>query len=166
METYKVYKFYLKDKKEPYAFTINKKYKDMFLTQRNKSLFYVRKEEMNEYEYMAFSSKNKEFMLMETPLSTGIDSYEMIVATYQEESKLSFYSDRIDEQMNCIYRRLVQQTNLKDKYIESIEYLTNISYMKTNGDKKDVISTFNTFALFVRLFSNTFKMSENESEEE
>ena len=38
---YKVYLFYLKENGELYAFTINKKYKNDFLSQRNKKSFYI-----------------------------------------------------------------------------------------------------------------------------
>lgn len=161
MKEYKVYQFYLKSNKDFYAFTIDKNLKNKFLYQRNKDLFHVEKVHMNEYEFMVYQSKNNQYMLTEIPLNYDEKNYYMLVATYAEENILQYRSDQIDEEIGKIYRRLVMQTNLKKKYIDSIEYLSKVSYI---NEMHDNISTANLFALFMKEFKFTFK--ENKIDED
>ena len=55
----KVYMVYIKGDKSPYAYTIDKEYINLFLEQRNKDMIYIKLIDMNKYEFMIFSNKNR-----------------------------------------------------------------------------------------------------------
>jgi uncharacterized protein YqgQ len=161
METYKVYEFILKSKKEPYAYTIEKKLRDDFISQRNPNLFLMKTVKMNKYEYMAFISQNQKQMLIEIPLSTSLKDYVYIVATYKEEDELSYEMEKMENELADIYRHLVLQSNIKTKYKDSVNYLTCTFIL---NEDLDSLSRVNSFAVFYKLFKDTFQKPNQEDE--
>ena len=85
----KVYLFYLKeDPRELYAFTLDKEYKNRFMSERNMNLFYMKKEHMEKNICMVFMNKNKSKQIVRDVLNDGKTDYE-ILCTVEESTKLS-----------------------------------------------------------------------------
>ena len=151
----KVYLIYYK--KELYAFTTVKDMYKKFMSQRNPKCFIAIKKDITEKEFKSFSYIYQTQMLTEIPLSISVSDYTFIVATYSESEKLNYEADQLDIKMSDIYIHLCMQTNIKNKYIKSIKYLTQTNfYVPNKDDTKDSISTMNQLALFSNLFKNTF----------
>lgn len=152
-----VYLIYLKTRKDLYAFTINKELRDDFLRQRNRECFYVKKEKMDELEFGVFATLNMRKALSNIPLTTDVkDENVTIVATIDEDSGMMSMCDDIDNEVGELKKRMSEH-QLKDKYMESIEYLTRISYFKRcEYGALDHLSTINLLAVFHTKFRNTF----------
>lgn len=153
----KVYLLYLKSTNKLYAQTSDKEIKDRFLAERNKNCFNVKKVKLSKEEYKEFKLKNSLYELTEFPISTSLDSYVNILGTTKENVGIDIKMDELAGIVDNIYKRLVLQSDIKSKYIESIEYLCTLSYLKKNKDgTKDLISKANTFKIFYELYKNTF----------
>lgn len=161
----KVYLFYLKRTNELYCYTANKKYKDLFIYQRNKNNFHIKKVKMDDIEFSAFMSKHPSKMLIETPLSTSLTEYEMVVVSYKEEEELDNISTKMDNEMDKLYNDLVVKSDLKNKYKKSLDYLITTSYYsQEKNHKKELVSKANMLRLFTDVFKETF--DDNYIEEE
>ena len=78
--------FSLKNEKGLYAFSINKKYIDLFKLQRNMDLFYIHNVKMDKYEFMAFSNNNNSKMLISDVLYDSETNSNIDIITTVEES--------------------------------------------------------------------------------
>lgn len=161
----KVWLFYLKSTKELYAYTSNKEYKKMFLSQRCVDCFHVKKQIMDDIEFSCFMNKNKELMLVDIPLNTHERKDVSIIGTYQENESLIYESEVLENYMESMYIKYVLHSNLKKEYKESIKYLTTTFDDYETTDRIDRISRVDLFHLFVNLFKNTFTVErENDNE--
>lgn len=163
MSNYKVYLFYLISTGELYAFTINKNYKDKFLSQRNPKCFKLKRMKMSTIQYKVFSNKYNLKMMEEIPLNSSLEDYLMIVSTREEEYKMMEEGNRIDIIMETASKVLTNIENIKPKYKKSIEYISNTTYLKSKNDgTKDLLSRINLLFLFSKLFRNTFVVNEED----
>ena len=154
LEDSKIWKFYLKDKPdEVYAYTIVKEIKDAFMSQRNMDKLRIEKDVVDEFEFGMFTNKHRGAMLSMVPIGIGIFGQVMNVAlTYDEEDELNELGHKLDDEMEQIFRTLVEYP-IKDKYRESIDYLltTAVNKRMSNGDSM-LVSTFNMVAGMTELF--------------
>lgn len=154
LEDSKIWKFYLKDKPdEVYAYTIVKEIKDAFMSQRNMDKLRIEKSVVDEFEFGMFTNKHRGAMLSMVPIGIGIFGQAMNVAlTYDEEDELNELGHKLDDEMEQIFRTLVEYP-IKDKYRESIDYLltTAVNKRMSNGDSI-LVSTFNMVAGMTELF--------------
>ena len=154
LEDSKIWKFYLKDKPdEVYAYTIVKEIKDAFMSQRNMDKLRIEKDVVDEFEFGMFTNKHRGAMLSMVPIGIGIFGQVMNVAlTYDEEDELNELGHKLDDEMEQIFRTLVEYP-IKDKYRESIDYLltTAVNKRMSNGDSM-LVSTFNMIAGMTELF--------------
>ena len=154
----KVYIFYLRGEShidELYAYTDSKKYRDMFLIQRNPKMFTMKKVSMSRDEFDHFSHAFNRESLQIIPLSTE-DSDIYMVMTILEETSIEEFINSADNEINDLYKDLVLQSNFPKKYISEIEKLcTTYYYKETKDGTKDIFSRANMFRVFVRLYGNT-----------
>ena len=147
----KVYLFYLKeDPRELYAFTLDKEYKNRFMSERNMNLFYMKKEHMEKNICMVFMNKNKSKQIVRDVLNDGKTDYE-ILCTVEESTKLSESCEYIEFTCGAI-KELIHNYSLKKKYLKSILALTDVIKNQNTNPTLQI----NTFKLFYELFKNTF----------
>ena len=145
--------FSLKDEKGVYAYSINKEYIDLFKIQRNMDLFYIKKVKMSKHEFMIFSNKNRNQLMIRDYLFDGESecNIEMITTVYE--------SDALTESCTQIHSLATHIENsiftypLKDKYLNIITKLTSTI---TDVDEHDNVLNIDTFKLFYHLFRKTF----------
>ena len=162
LDTVKIWMFFLKNERTPYAFTVSKEYKNRFLYERNPECFNVEKIEIDELEFSVFVSMHRSIMLSKMPLNTSITDYVNILMTPTEYEKLHHEASTMDSEIERIQSEF-SKINLKKKYSDAIGYISNVKYMKyeKNG-RKTVLSTVNLLLLFRILFKNTFERSDDE----
>ncbi len=147
----KVFMFYKKGEKSPYAYTINTEYYNLFKSQRNMSLIFTKEIHMDKYEFMIFTNKNKSLQLIEDYLYDGENDIT-IIATVEESAKLSESCEYIFSTADTIERSL-KNVPLKKKYLNSI---LSITQELKRRNKKTPTLCVNTFTLFYYLFRDTF----------
>lgn len=155
----KVFMFYIKGEKSPYAYTIDKEYAELFQLQRNMNAMYLKKIHMEKYEFMIFMNNNRDIQLIKDYLFDGENDIE-IISTINESSTLSESCDYI---MNTSYalEKSLTKLPLKKKYLKTITTLTR---ELTRCDKNTPTLLVNTFTLFYHLFRNTFSDIEVDEE--
>ena len=145
--------FSLKNEKGLYAFSINKKYIDLFKLQRNMDLFYIHNVKMDKYEFMAFSNNNNSKMLISDVLYDSETNSNIDIITTVEES------DSLTESCTYIHNAAIEIEKscysypLKSKYLNII---TNLTSIITQPDVRTKTLNIDTFKLFYHLFRNTF----------
>lgn len=148
----KVYIFKLKNESNIYAYSINKEYVDIFISQRNMKLFKYQIIDLDKYDFMIFSNKMNNQKLLKDFLYDGENDIE-IVATTEESSKLSDSCQYIQDICDFV-KHHIHEYNLKNKYLKSILKITDKIILEE--ENKPVMLNINTFKLFYYLFRNTF----------
>lgn len=137
-----------------YAFTINKKLKEDFDITRNKGYFNsIGYSEFSKEQFKSFQSKNYNKMIFLNPLYNG-KKYINVPTTYEEDNiltekceTLSSLRDKYNSHNNIFF---------KGRYQKVISDMLNISELtKINGNIENLY-TINTFAIFTKLFSDSF----------
>lgn len=131
-----------------YAYTNNKKYKDLFLNNRNKRLFKVEKCTMDDDEYETFSSINRRKELQNNVYGSSF-AYCNTISTLQEDIDVQMASDVYDEELKSICKSLLEDDS---RISEDIEYLYNTSMR----DNDHIVSRLNTLSVFVSTHYDTF----------
>lgn len=163
LDEIKVWVFYLKSNpSEIYAYTSVKKYKDQFLAIRNPNIFHIEKLILDELEFSIFANKYRNQMLSACPLGCGLDykDYVNVIMTTDEEIKLNEYANRIDHQMEDLYRSILNEANgkLKKRYREAADYLLNTLFeVKLPGNGIQATSRMNLLFLFGVVFKDTLR---------
>jgi hypothetical protein len=147
----KVYVFYLRGDNSPYAFTLDKGYRDIFLAQRNRNLFFVKKMEMDKYELMVFMNKFKHKQLIQDNLYDGKTDIE-IICTVEESDKLSESCEYISNSVDTLKTNLYKMP-FKKKYFDIIHtILKNMTSVKNGKPTLEI----NTVSVFYKICKNTF----------
>ena len=155
----KIYLIYLK--KQIYAWSSNKNDKNLFLHQRNKSIFTTKKVNVTSLEYRVFRSQNKDKELVEIPIESDGEIYPLM-ATYKEDQKFEIVVEDLEkeyERMKKHVKRLNNGYNIPEKYINALkifsDYQELVDSIESPG-KKDNIFNVNTLSLFMDTFKSTF----------
>lgn len=146
-----IYILYKKEDQMIYAFSLDKKFINEFLQQRNRKCFHLEKKKMQNSIIGAFLSKYREYQLIDIPLFHN-EEVISIIGTIHEDNILSDSSERIWMEMEAIEKALSQYP-FKKKYLNLIKEITNIV---NNQDKEEPIIEIDTFSLFCYLFKDTF----------
>ena len=155
----KVYCYFLRSSPNSlYAFTINKKYKELFEQQRNMTVFISGIKEFDDISYQPFNYMNRYKELTEDIVQDK-ETTISVICTIEESSK---YSGVINEILSFIesLTRDVQMSKypLQEEYLNIIEDLTS----KIMGEGE--IININTLKVFYNLFKETFVNTETDNE--
>jgi hypothetical protein len=143
----KVYVIYLKEKKELYALTDDKKLFEKFLEQRNRKLFIAKKVNMSKEEFRSYKTSHSVLFLTNDILSSkGKDI--SIVTTRSESVELSDECDEIVNEAMYIMKDIVNH-NIKKKYMKAIIKICQ-------SVVKDSTIDINTLDLFMHINKSTF----------
>ena len=145
----KAYLIYLNDTKELYAITDDKTKYKLFVAQRNKQLFHIKKVKMTSDEFDNLVYKNKQLLLNDSFLDDG-ETRMKIVDTIYEEDTLSMVCEVIYNRITRI-QKMFENTHLDEKYLKIISEATTI--ISGGGNYIEI----DTFALFYYLFKYTFE---------
>lgn len=155
----KIYLFYLRETHELYAHTITKEYAKKFSQQRNLRAFYRKTEDIDEYEYSAFLSKNHIRKLIEIPLEDSDGGYS-VIGTEQEESFLVNAIENLEDQFIYLRNYLLSDNIFKKKYRDLLDKI--LVYYEI--DHNHSVLKVNTLHLFYCLFRSTFSSYDDEKE--
>ncbi len=149
-----VYMFYFKN--NLYAWTTQKKDKQLFEDQRNIKVFRKKKVTFSPIKFHAFIQKYKEYQIIDIPVSSKGKDFS-IYGTYFEDSVLSDSSERLlseFEQIDLYFGNLFYNSHLPKKYENAVSML--LEYYNIN--KKTSTSEFNidSLSIFYNLFKETF----------
>jgi hypothetical protein len=147
----KVYMFYKRKETSPYAYTINQSYAELFQVQRNMDVMFMKKIEMNKYEFMIFANTNKNIQLIEDWLFDGENDIS-IISTIEESSILSEKAYYVLSKAKEIEKSL-SAIPFKKKYLNSIFQITQEIIGTSNNNPTLRVDTF---TLFYYLFRDTF----------
>ena len=156
-----VYMCYLKETGSLYGFTLDRRLKNYFRSQRNKDLFQFREMSMGKKFYYSFEKENYQKKMCTIHLTDGEDQYHL-AGTNQEDNDLSLVCEKIYDKFLSIKIALVDKLNTE--YLEFITTLTNI--VKTDLRSGDKTLEINTFKLFYYLFKFTFFQEDYKSLDE
>lgn len=152
---YKVYCYFLVDDPNTlYAYTINKKYKELFEMQRNIGNFNYGMKKMEEIEYSAFMTQHRGELLIEDYYTDKKDTFQMIVTTEESHSvseSCNYIVDFITTLKYSTKSGDVLSKVLSEKDLKLIFKITNIIM----PEGKDTYLNINTFKVFNYLFKNT-----------
>ena len=149
----KYYLLYLLPRKKLYAFTNNKDELNLFLSQRNSSLFIVRAQKIRDDDdaNINFLIKNKLLQLIKIPLeSSDGDCY--IIGTQREENVLNGVCERLADTFAAFKFHFTENFLFNDEYTELLDNLTTISKNINNHP----IMQIDSVKLFYSLFKETF----------
>lgn len=155
----KIYLIYLK--KRLYAWSSNKKDKNLFLQQRNDSLFTIKKVVMTSLDYRCFRSQNKDKELVEIPIESNGEIY-LLMATYKEDQKFESIVGDLENKYEKIkkqIKRLDGGFKIPEKYMDAFKMLSDYQELVdsiASPGKKDNIFNVNSLSLFMDTFKNTF----------
>lgn len=162
-EDVKVYIIYFK--KHMYAWTTNKDDKNMFLEQRNKDLFVVKKVIMDSLKYRVFYTKNKDKELTPIPIESDGETY-MLIATYKEDQKFESHVDALEEMFHKRKKQIKRLASINDdmlnihqKYIDAMILLSDYTSLEDSigsPGKKNNVFNINSLSLFMDIFKKTF----------
>lgn len=148
----KVYIFYYN--KELYAHTTNKEIRDMFMKQRNMSVFNYVKKKLSDSEYREFLKVYLKQTLDVNPYgSLGENGYTNIASTYDEEFAVEQKCTEYESEIRQLCDELLCEDELKCR--DSVFYMMDIFQMKYLGNEKYPVSMVNTLTIFISLYKDT-----------
>lgn len=147
----KVFMFYKRSETSPYAYTINQEYAKLFQMQRNMDVMFMKKIEMNKYEFMIFANKNPSMQLIEDWLYDGENDIK-IISSIDESSKLSEMAYYVLSKAESLQDSL-SKFPFRKRYLKSIFQITQ-EIIGTSKDNPTL--RVDTFTLFYYLFRDTF----------
>ena len=153
----RVHMFYLGGKL--YAWTTSKKRKSEFLSQRNRSVFEIRKKWLDPITLKAFRQKYKDQELVQIPLDSKQGDLE-IIATYAEDTRYGDYLSQIVNDLEDLIDYFDDDPHLNEelpsKYRKAVETLLQIFTKERKPGFENVYVRTDGVSVFFNLFKNTF----------